>query len=441
MEAEKQCRDGEPCKGVIKKLFPSKRYGFAVCECDKHTGEAHFNYSDLDILEAERACLVVGWRIEFHVIEQHKKTDHCDYRAIQVKPVDVMVVQCEVTEVWENEIALLTCRELTGKIIYVTRNKYNGKFEVEAVTRRDTCRAAVTWEQMKQKKTFALHCSQDTVSPTTGSPFRHKFKTPEKRSRRNDTPSFSDTLHTTGATTASSGFGDELFGEQSGAENCLASVDEQQPRTFGAPALRVLRTSTPKIERAAQAFEGSRFSTSARASPQSAQAHNISRANSTGSICGSGSSSQPFSTKFHNSNCLLSTEGQGCNNGCHHGTDAGSGNSLLRPGEFSMREGRSIGLRRNLNREFDRCRDDASEVRRTHVSPSKNQVFMDSSAMMSMLSLGEQNNVGIVPGTTPPKDQGGYFQESVFGLYDPNRTNDSYFLYYVYHLEEQSRIS
>lgn len=177
-----------------------------------------------------------------------------------------MVVQCEVSEVWENEIAILTCRELTGKVIYVTRNKYNGKFESEAAARPDTCRAAVTWEQMKQKKTFALHCSQDTVTPTTASPYRPKFKTPEKRTRRGDSHNFSESA----LMNSSSRYTDDIFFCDRSeihvprTDSGLVSPEDHQgsalsSRSFG--GLRVL-TSTPKTD----TFESGRFSASSKVS-------------------------------------------------------------------------------------------------------------------------------------------------------------------------------
>ena len=182
-----------------------------------------------------------------------------------------MVVQCDVSDVWDNELAILTCRELTGKTIFVTRNRYNGKFEPEAVTRKDTCRAAVTWDQMKQKKTFALHCSQDTVSVTTALPYRPKFKTPEKRPRRSDT----STHNYTDSFLNASPYGDELFphkkcdqsemthhhglddsGLQS-PEDCIRNTSRHSEGS----AFRVLNnTSTPKTERVGPTNEGVRFS-------------------------------------------------------------------------------------------------------------------------------------------------------------------------------------
>lgn len=162
-------RDAEPCNGVIKKLFPAKRYGFAVCECIKHTGEAHFNYSDLLISEAEQDNLVIGWRLTFSVIKQERPTGHCFYRAINVRPVEVMVVQCEVLTYGAN-LGTLQCRELANRHIFVTRERYNGSLEAAASEGNQTCRTCITWNELKVKQPQANHCSQD--APTISSPVR-----------------------------------------------------------------------------------------------------------------------------------------------------------------------------------------------------------------------------------------------------------------------------
>ncbi|OQR76260.1 hypothetical protein BIW11_07891 [Tropilaelaps mercedesae] len=177
---------GDRCRGVIKKLFPTKRYGFVVLECSCHVGEAHFNYSDLLIDERDRSCLCIGWRLEFQIYKQDHPTNHCLYRATQVRPIPVMVVQCELVDGHNDPTLTFNSRELGGKYILCRRNAFNGK--TEGPSSKEWCRAAITWEQLKSHNPFASHCSQNTPNtrergdsqPQT----RSVYKTPERRVSR-----------------------------------------------------------------------------------------------------------------------------------------------------------------------------------------------------------------------------------------------------------------
>ncbi|XP_022664589.1 uncharacterized protein LOC111251823 [Varroa destructor] len=258
---------GEVCQGVIKKLFPAKRYGFVVLECIHHIGEAHFNYSDLLMDDRDKNALCVGWRLQFTVVSQDRPTAHCEYRAQAVRAFPVMVIQCEVYDASKEPLEFISS-EIGNKRIFCYKKYFNGK--VEGSTSRETCRAAISWNQLKAPQPLASHCSQDTpaVPNTPGQHTRTPHKTPERKTIRRDVSSlgFPHTLASTPASVKNSisnvhidrtrlkGYQLSSGDLPSGRSLHTVLSGPRRPDDIGAPYSHSNPTSTPKAERNFQSW-------------------------------------------------------------------------------------------------------------------------------------------------------------------------------------------
>ena len=173
--------------------------------------------------------------------------------------------------------------------------------------------------------------------------------------------------------------------------------------------------------------------------PQFANNNGLGRAGSSSGVCSTGSNApnhahggmlrgsfNNISEDTHDLSNVADTviSGSGCNS-----------NSIIRSfstGSASPRDCRSGASRRNLDREFDFHFGRPLESRTTHLSPSQTKASTETTRMMSLLRLNEENcfdDTRSVAFTGEQAKFGG--QDSFLGLYDANRNQDEMDIYAV----------